>query len=266
MSQSHKQYIKKQKARRLITRIIQVGLLFFILGFWELIAYLEWVDPFIISSPLRVFRILQKLSVQNNLWPHLSATLYETVIGFLISTALGSFIAIILWWNETIRDVMEPYLITANALPKVALGPLIIIWVGAGKQAIIVMTLLICLIITIISMLSGFMEVSKGKIQLLRAMGANKVQILFKLVLPANIPTLMSILKINVGLSWVGTIMGEYLVSREGIGYLIVYGSQVFQLDLVMASTAILCVLAAGMYLMVALLEKIVLKYTTARR
>ena len=98
------------------------------------------------------------------------------------------------------------------------------------------------------------------KIMLLKSMHAGKFKIMTKLILPSNIPTLISVLKINVGLSWVGSIMGEYLSSREGLGYLIVYGSQIFQLDLVMASTVILCVLAGGMYAAVAILEKIVRK------
>ncbi|MBR2481161.1 MAG: ABC transporter permease subunit, partial [Clostridia bacterium] len=115
-----------------------------------------------------------------------------------------------------------------------------------------------CVIITIISALIGFNSVDKEKIELLKAMGANKFQILWKLILPSNLPNIISILKINVGLSWVGTIMGEYLVSKEGIGYLLVYGSQVFKLDLVMASTILLCVLATLMYLAVALIEKII--------
>ena len=154
----------------------------------------------------------------------------------------------------------EPYLITLNALPKIALGPIIIIWVGAGKASIVTMAVLICIVITIISVLTGFLSVDKEKIMLLKSMKATKMQIFAKLVFPANLPTIISVLKINVGLSWVGTIMGEYLVSREGIGYLIVYGSQVFQLDLVMASTVILCLLAALMYGGVALLEKFIAK------
>lgn len=260
MSPEHKQYLKKQKIRRIVTRCTQVFLLVFFLGLWELTAYLKWVDPFIISSPSRVAKIIAMLYRDGSLFSHTGATLLETVIGFLLSTVMGTGIAVCLWWNKLARDVLEPYLITLNSLPKVALGPLIIIWVGAGKAAIITMTLLICLIITIISVLTGFIEVDKGKIQLLLSMNASKTQILYKLVLPANIPTFMSVLKINVGLSWVGTIMGEYLSSREGLGYLIVYGSQVFQLDLVMASTVILCVLAAGMYLVVAILEKVIIK------
>ena len=166
-----------------------------------------------------------------------------------------------LWWSELLTSILEPYLIVLNSLPKIALGPLIIIWVGAGRSAIITMALLISVIITIISAHTGFVSVDKEKVELLKAMGANKFQILYKLILPANIPNILAILKINVGLSWVGTIMGEYLVSKEGIGYLLVYGSQVFKLDLVMASTIILCLLATIMYLAVALLEKLISKY-----
>lgn len=261
MSEEHKQYLKKQKIRKIVIRIIQIGILILLFGLWELSAYLEWADPFITSSPSRVVKSIANLYTSGQLFTHLGATLWETVISFLLSTVLGTAIAVILWWSETARRVLEPYLIVLNSLPKVALGPLIIIWVGAGRSAIVTMALMICLIITVISALTGFMSVDEEKIQLMRSMGANKFQILTKLILPANIPNILSILKINVGLSWVGTIMGEYLVSREGIGYLLVYGSQVFKLDLVMASTLMLCVLATAMYLVVALIEKLISRF-----
>ena len=261
MSEEHKQYLKKQKIHKLVIRIIQIGILILIFGLWELSAYLEWSDPFITSSPSRVVKSIANLYTSGQLFTHLGATLWETVMSFLLSTVLGTAIAVILWWSETVRRVLEPYLIVLNSLPKVALGPLIIIWVGAGRTAIVTMALMICLIITVISALTGFMSVDEEKIQLMRSMGANKFQILTKLILPANIPNILSILKINVGLSWVGTIMGEYLVSREGIGYLLVYGSQVFKLDLVMASTLLLCVLATAMYLVVALAEKLISRF-----
>lgn len=260
MTPEHKLFLKKRKQRKVLVITLQIGLLLLLIGLWELVAYLEIVDPFIISSPSRICRIIGELYRDNNLFPHIWATLYETVFGFLLSTVLGTIIAIILWWSPLIKDVSEPYLITLNALPKIALGPIIIIWVGAGKASIITMAILICIVITIISVLTGFLSVDKEKIMLLKSMKATKTQIFVKLIFPANLPTLISVLKINVGLSWVGTIMGEYLVSREGIGYLIVYGSQVFRLDLVMASTVLLCLLAALMYGGVALLEKLIAK------
>lgn len=260
MSREHKLFLRKLRSGKILTLILQIGILLLFLGLWELAAHYEWIDPFIISSPSRIFKILSALNRSRELSRHILATLYETALGFLIATVLGTLIAVILWWSKLIRNVAEPYLITLNALPKVALGPIIIIWAGAGRNAIIAMAVLICVIITVISMLSGFITVDKEKIMLLKSMGANKLQIFCKLVFPANFPALISVLKINVGLSWVGTIMGEYLVSKEGIGYLIVYGSQVFQLDLVMASTFVLCLLASLMYGGVAALEKFIAK------
>ncbi|MEG1500086.1 MAG: ABC transporter permease subunit, partial [Clostridia bacterium] len=163
---------------------------------------------------------------------------------------------IFLWLSEKLRRILDPYIVVLNSLPKVALGPLIIIWVGAGTSAIITMCILICVILTTLTMLSAFLSCDKDKILLMKSMNASKSQILFKLILPNALPEFISVLKINVGLSWVGTIMGEYIVSQAGLGYLIVYGSQVFKLDLVMTSTVILCVLAAAMYFIVNWVEK----------
>lgn len=159
-----------------------------------------------------------------------------------------------------LRKVTEPYVVVLNSLPKIALGPVIIIWVGAGAKAIIMMTVLICIVVTILTSLGGMMETDAGKILLMRSMGATKRQILTMVVFPSALPTLLGVLKINVGLAWVGTIMGEYLVSGAGLGYLIIYGGQVFKLDLVMTSTVILCLLAGIMYFVVAAVEKIAIR------
>ena len=185
-------------------------------------------------------------------------TLAETVLSFLLATGVGMLIAVLLWWFETARKILEPHLVILNALPKIALGPVIIIWVGAGTASIIVMALLISLIITIINTLQGFLSVDEGKLRLFKTMKAGKLQTLTKLVLPASIPNLIAILKVNVGLCWVGTIMGEYLVSKAGLGYLIIYGGTVFDLDIVMTATVVLCVLAAIMYYLVLAAEKLI--------
>ena len=174
----------------------------------------------------------------------------------MIATVLGTAIALALWWSENFRRIAEPYIIVLNSLPKIALGPIIIVWFGSGVKSIVFMTVIITIIVTIITMQNGFLAADKGKTMLLESMGASKFTIMRKLVLPQSIPTFISCLKINVGMAWIGSIMGEYLTSRQGIGYLIVYGGQVFKLDLVMASTVILCILAGVMYALVALLEK----------
>ena len=194
------------------------------------------------------------------LFYHVGTTLWETLLGFFIAVALGYSIALLLWWSEAFRRISEPYFVVLNALPKIALGPLIIIWCGTGSKAIVFMTILIGLIVAILNMLNGFMSTDENKLLLLKSMGASKLQILTKLVIPSSLPAFISMLKINVGMAWIGSIMGEYIVSKAGIGYLIVYGGQVFKLDLVMSAVFILCILAAAMYALVALLERFVIK------
>lgn len=188
------------------------------------------------SQPSRIFRCIVNLYQQGDLIRHIVVSCLETIIGFLLGTCIGTFIATLLWWSPFLSNVLEPYLVILNALPKVALGPIIIVWVGAGQKAIIIMALAISLIVTILEVFHGFITMDPEKIKLLRAMGATRRQIFQKLIFPGNFPTIINSLKINVGLCWVGVIMGEFLVSKAGIGYLIVYGSQVFQMDLVMSS------------------------------
>lgn len=255
-SLSHKKYVKKLKKDKFLIIFFRIFVLVTFLGLWELLTYTKTLDPFFVSSPSRIFLQISALAKNGTLWSHTWITLYETIIGFLIATFFGYLIAVLLWWNEKVRKVFEPYIVVLNSLPKIALGPVIILWVGSGTPAIILMCVLICIVITTMSMLSAFLSVEEGKILLLKSMNANRFQILFKLILPNSMPDFVSVLKINVGMSWVGSIMGEYLTSKAGLGYLIVYGGQIFKIDLVMASTLILCVLAYGMYFLVSLLER----------
>ncbi len=255
-SLSHKKYVKKLKKDKFLIIFFRIFVLIAFLGLWELLTYTKTLDPFFVSSPSRIFLQIGELAKNGTLWSHTWITLYETIIGFLIATFFGYLIAVLLWWNEKVRKVFEPYIVVLNSLPKIALGPVIILWVGSGTPAIILMCVLICIVITTMSMLSAFLSVEEGKILLLKSMNANRFQILFKLILPNSMPDFVSVLKINVGMSWVGSIMGEYLTSKAGLGYLIVYGGQIFKIDLVMASTLILCILAYGMYFLVSLLER----------
>ena len=255
---AHVKFLKRERRTDSIVRITQFGILILFLALWELLARTEVIDSFITSSPSKMLSTFQTLS--SSVWKHIGVTLYEAVVSFAIATVGGTVIAVALWFSAVARRICEPYLVVLNSLPKIALGPIIIIWVGAGTGAIVVMALLISLIITVINTLQGFVSVDPDKILLMKTFRASKIQILFKLVLPANVPNIINCLKINVGLTWVGTIMGEYLVSKAGLGYLIVYGGQVFNLSLVMCSTFILCVLSGGMYAVVAIIERIVNK------
>ena len=260
-SNEHKLYLKKQKQKKAIILISQIMLLIVFIALWELLTSLKILDSFIMSSPSRIISQTIRLFNSGELFYHIFITLKEAILGFVIATGLGTLIAVILWWSEYTRKILEPYIVILNSLPKIALGPIIIIWFGAGTKSIVVMAILITIIITTLTMLSAFISCDNDKIMLLKSMGANKFQILMKLIIPNAMPEFISMLKINVGMTWVGTIMGEYLVSKAGLGYLIVYGGQVFQLDLVMTSTVILCILAGLMYFGVAFLEKKLKKY-----
>ena len=261
-SKEHTLFLRKRKHHLALVWALRIGVLVLLLGLWELVTALGWVDPFIMSSPSRIAKTIASLYSDGSLFYHIGVTLWETLAGFAIAVVLGFAIALFLWWSETVRKVLEPYIVVLNALPKIALGPLIIIWFGTGSEAIVFMTVLVGIIVATLNMLSAFVSTDPNKILLMRSMGANKFQILWKLVLPSSYPAIISMLKVNVGMAWIGSIMGEYIVSRAGLGYLIVYGGQVFKLDLVMSATFILCLLAAGMYALVVLLEKVLLKNT----
>ncbi len=259
-SYEHALYLKKLRRQNIVVYALRFGILASFLALWEVLSDTGVIDGFIFSSPSRILNTIKSLYLSGELFSHIATTLFETILGFAIASVSGILVAVVMWWSDTLKKVTEPYIVVLNSLPKIALGPLIIIWFGAGSGAIIFMAVIITVIVTIINMLAGFIEVDGGKILLLKSMGASKRQIFTKLIFPASLPTLVSTLKINVGMSWIGSIMGEYLVSKQGIGYLIVYGGQVFKLDLVMASTFILCVLAGVMYALVAFAEKSLLK------
>ena len=255
MEKEHEVYLKKVKRNKWKIGIIRIAILVIFIALWEVAAKLKLIDPFLTSSPSRIVKSLISFVNGGTLFRHIWVTCYETIIGFMLGTILGVIIAIILWASKTASKVLDPYLVVLNALPKVALAPIIIFWVGNGTPAIITIALLISIVTTIISVLTGFNEVDEGKMLLMTTFQANKWQKLRYLVFPASIPVIISALKINVGLSWVGVIMGEFLVAREGLGFLIIYGGQIAQLDMVMMSIVILSVIAFIMYEVVAILE-----------
>ena len=253
-------YLRRKRRRTHLVHACQIGFLVFFFAQWEISARLGWIDSFILSQPSRILETLRNMS-QNHLMMHVGVTLYETLTGFVLGVLLGVAIAVVLWWSGFVSRVAEPYLVVLNSLPKIALGPVIIIVVGAGTEAIIFMALAISLIVTVLEMLAGFRATNPESIKMARPFGATKRQVFTKIVFPSNINTLFNSLKINIGLSLVGVIAGEFLVSKAGLGYLIVYGGQVFQLDLVMSSVLILSVMAALMYQSVVLLQKFVSRW-----
>lgn len=255
-SLEHKEYLKNRKKTAFFVRLLQFIIIFLFIIIWQLLAHFNLINTFIFSSPKKILETIINLHQTNNLYQHIFITVYETIISFFLGTIIGILIATLMWWNKFFAKVIDPYLTILNSLPKVALGPIIIIWAGAGMKSIIIMALLISTIITIINVYEGFSGTDPNKIKLMKSLGANKIQIYFKLILPYNYNNIISTLKINISMSLIGVIMGEFLVSKEGLGYLIMYGSQVFNLNLVIAGIIVLCIIATLMYYLIFYIEK----------
>lgn len=255
-SDEHILYLSKLKKDKIIVIILRILILFIFLLLWEIFARNNIINSFLSSSPILIVKTVISLIKQNDLIIHIWYTFYETIISFSIASLLGLLIATLFWVNRKIAMIFDPYLTVLNSLPKVSLGPLLIIWVGANVKSIIVMAVLISIFTTIINMYNAFNQTDKSKVLLLKSLNASKIQIFMKLVFPENIKTLINTLKINISLSLIGVIMGELLVSKKGLGYLITYGSQVFNLNLVITSIFILGIISYILYLVIERIEK----------
>ena len=216
ISDDRKKYLRKKYTKKISVIITQILILIAFIAIWEIAAEKEIIDSFIMSQPSKILKTFINLS-SNDLLMHIQVTCNETLIGFLLGTGIGIIIAIILWCSDFICKVLEPYLVVLNSLPKVALGPVIIIWVGAGTSAIVTMAIAISLVVTILDILNGFIETDREKIKMARTFNCTKLQLLTKIIIPANISNFINSLKINIGLSMVGVITGEFLVSKAGL-------------------------------------------------
>ena len=247
-SKEHISYLQKIKKNKIKIIIIQILILIIFLAVWELLSRFNIINSFLSSSPSNVIKTIITLIKDKTLFTHTGITIYETILSFSISTLIGFIIASIMWFFDDFAKILDPYLTILNSLPKVALGPLIIIWVGASINSIIFMALLITIFITIINIYENFKQTNKSYITLLKSLGATKKDIFFKVIIPSNKKNIINTLKINISMSLIGVIMGELLVSKKGLGYLIMYGSQVFNINLVITSVIILGLISFIMY------------------
>jgi NitT/TauT family transport system permease protein len=234
----------------------QWGLLAALLLLWEAAASHNWINPFIFSYPSKIWGLFLQMMQDGSLLQHTAVTVLETVVGFLLGTIAGTIGAILIWWSPFLGRVLDPYIVVFNSMPKVALGPIFIVAFGQGYLSIVMMALAISVVITTIVVYTAFKEVDPNMIKMVNTFGATRLQIFQTVIFPAARPTILSTLKVNVGLSWVGVIVGEFLVAKSGLGYLMIYGFQVFNLTLVMMSLLLVSLLAAVMYQAVAVLER----------
>ncbi|RIX53579.1 ABC transporter permease [Paenibacillus nanensis] len=250
---SHKRRMRKISGAALAT---QLAILLLFIGLWEAAGRNRWIDPLLFSYPSKLFDQLWTSMTDGTLWPHVGTTVLETIVGFVLGTAVGTIIAAALWWFPFLSRVLDPYLVVLNSMPKVALGPIFIVGLGPGFSSIVAITLMVTVIITTINIYNRFREIDSGYIKVVRLFGANRLQLFRLVILPGSFPVIISTLKVNVGLAWIGVIVGEFLVAKIGLGYQIIYGFQVFNFTLVLSSLVVIAVVATVMYQLVSALER----------
>lgn len=256
VSVAQKMYIKNNRKHKQSVRAFRFFILLLFILAWELSARFKLIDSFIFSSPSRIVNTFLSMWKDGSIFLHVGITLTETIASFLLVLVLSVFISVFLWLKPKLSEISEPYLIVLNSLPKSALAPLLIVWLGANMKTIIVAGMSVAIFGSVISLFTGFHEVSDEKIKLIYTLGGTKRDALYKVVLPATIPTLISTSKVNIGLCLVGVVIGEFLAARNGLGYLIIYGSQVFKLDWVLMSIVILCIIAILLYFIIQKIER----------
>ncbi len=263
---AQKNFLAKRSRHRRIVMFLRFALILLFLFLWEAAADLNWIDAFIFSSPSRVAKTVANMGTDGSIFYHTGITLLETLASFSLTVVLGLLAAILLWWSKSVSEVLEPYLVILNSLPKSALAPLLIVWLGANMRTIIVAGISVAIFGMILNLYTGFQETDPEKIKLIYTLRGSRKDVLFKIVLPGTIPLFISILKVNIGLCLVGVIIGEFIGSRMGLGYLIIYGSQTFQLNLVITGIVILCIIALLLYLLLSLAERKYLRRLSAGR
>lgn len=256
VSYNQTKYLKKQKFSKYLVLFSQIFLLIAFLGTWEWTSNTGILNSFIFSSPTKIGTCFMEMVADGSIYGHVWITLYETLISFVLVTICSVLCAVILWFFPRLSQVLEPYLVTLNSLPKSALAPLLIVWLGANTKTIIVAGMSVAIFGSIISLHTNFKQVDTEKIKLIYTLGGKKLQALSKVVIPSSIPTIISIMKVNIGLCLVGVVIGEFLAARSGLGYLIIYSSQVFKMDWLLMSIILLCIMAMLLYAFISIIEK----------
>lgn len=255
------QYLFRLKRDRILIHASRLLLLVFFLFFWETASKKQWIDSFIFSSPSLILETFVKMMKEQSLTLHIRITLSETLVSFFLVMGLGILCAVFLWLCPKISRILEPYLVVLNSLPKSALAPLLIVWLGASEKTIIVSGISVAIFGCILNLYTGFTQISQEKLKLIRTLGGGRIDELFKIVLPSSVPTILSNMKVNIGLCLVGVIIGEFIGARQGLGYLIIYGSQTFKLTWVLMSIVILMIIAMLLYGILNLIERKVRKH-----
>lgn len=249
--------IRREKIRVNCARVL---ILVIFIAAWEVCAQSGIINDFIFSSPSRIVKCFVSMCADGSLFRHVWVTLYETFISFFLVIGIGLTAAVLMWLSRSFSKIIEPYIVVLNSLPKSALAPILIVWLGNNIRTIIISAISVAVFGTILTLYTGFMEMDADKIKLIKTLGGTRFHVLTKVLIPGNLAVILNTMKVNMGLSLVGVIIGEFLAANEGLGYLIIYGSQVFKLDWVMLSIIILCMMATLLYQLINILEKVLSK------
>lgn len=251
-----KNFLRRQKLQKLYIFWSRILLFAAFVMLWQVSADLGWIDSFYFSSPIAISRLFWHDVQDMSLLSHIGITLLESGVSFLLIILFSLLTATFFWFYPSLGRMFEPFLIVLNSLPKSALAPLIIVWLGTVPRTIILCGISVGIFGCILNLYQSFEQTDPERLKLIETLGGTKLQAFTKVVFPGNIPTFISLSKVNIGLALVGVIIGEFLAGRKGLGYLIIYGSQVFKLDMVILSIVILCVIAMVIYGLLNLLEK----------
>lgn len=261
LSTGHRHYLRHYHFHRLLVIFFRIFLLTGFLFLWEFCASHQIIDSFIFSSPSKIMNVLLLMISDHSIFLHLGVTLYETFVSFFLVIFVSILFAILLWYSNNLSEILEPYLVVLNSLPKSALASLLIVWLGATKTTIIVTGMSVAIFGSILNLYTSFRSTDPGKIKLIYTLRGNHLHVLTKVILPYSIPAIISNMKVNIGLCLVGVIIGEFLAAKEGLGYLIIYSSQVFKMDWLLMSICILCVFAIFLYALIDFGEKLYFKH-----
>lgn len=262
LSSAQTKYLSRLKRGKYFVNISRLVLFAGFLALWEVSARIGWIDSFIFSSPSAIGLNFLDMCRNQSLFTHIGITLTETLLSFFFVVILGIGTAVLLWMFPKLAKILEPYLVVLNSLPKSALAPLLIVWLGANVRTIIVAGMSVAIFGSVINLYTGFQDADPDKRKLIATLGGNKKDELTKIVLPSSVPLILSIMKVNIGLCLVGVIIGEFIGARQGLGYLIIYSSQTFKLTTVLMAILVLCIIAMGLYSILNLIEK---RYTKQR-
>ena len=249
-------FLKQHKRQKIFIKLCQLWILIGFLILWETAVSFHWIDGFIFSSPSRICKTFYEMCMDGSFFLHLGTTLLEVFVSFALILLVGYGMAVLLWFFPKLSKILEPYFVVLNSLPKSALAPLLIVWLGANMRTIIVAGISVAIFGTILSLYTAFVESDAEDQKLILTLHGSRRHILTKVLFPSTLPTLISLMKVNIGLALVGVIIGEFLAARQGLGYLIIYGSQVFKLDMVIMSIVVLCIVAVGLYKFIQYIEK----------